>query len=61
MVMKPEPLLCRSSTSPRRGGRADAVVLLTPQGRLVHAGVRLNGSVCLAHVVLLCGEYEGMD
>jgi tRNA (guanine37-N1)-methyltransferase len=60
MVMKPEPLLKAVEHIRATRGAADAVVLLTPQGRpftQVEAE-RLGG---LRHVVLLCGRYEGMD
>jgi tRNA (guanine37-N1)-methyltransferase len=60
MVMKPEPLVkaCESIRATR--GAPDAVIVLTPQGRTFDqaAAVRLGG---LAHIVLLCGRYEGMD
>lgn len=60
MVMKPEPLVKAVEDIRSRRGPADAVVLLTPQGRrLTQAdAARMSG---LSHVVLLCGRYEGMD
>jgi tRNA (guanine37-N1)-methyltransferase len=60
MVMKPEPLVRAVAHIRATRGAPDAVVLLTPQGtpfRQAEA-VRLSA---LAHVVLLCGRYEGMD
>jgi tRNA (guanine37-N1)-methyltransferase len=60
MVMKPEPL-CKAVTAIRQErGEPGAVVLLSPQGRpfTQAEAERLSG---LAHVVLLCGRYEGMD
>ena len=60
MVMKPEPLARAVQDIRLRRGAADAVILLSPQGRRfdqAEAG-RLGR---LSHVVLLCGRYEGMD
>jgi tRNA (guanine37-N1)-methyltransferase len=60
MVMKPEPLVRAVEQIQATRGPADAVILLSPQGRpfrQAEAG-RLSG---LSHVVLLCGRYEGMD
>jgi tRNA (guanine37-N1)-methyltransferase len=60
MVMKPEPLVRACEGIRETRGRADAVILLSPQGRRFdqREAVRLAG---LAHIVLLCGRYEGMD
>jgi len=60
MVMKPEPLARAVEAIRRERGEPSAVVLLSPQGRRFdqHEAVRLSG---LAHIVLLCGRYEGMD
>jgi tRNA (guanine37-N1)-methyltransferase len=60
MVMKPEPLVRSCEAILETRGRADAVILLSPQGRRFdqREAVRLAG---LAHIVLLCGRYEGMD
>ena len=60
MVMKPEPLVRAVEEIRSRRGTPDAVMLLSPQGRRFTQAeaVRLSG---LAHVVLLCGRYEGMD
>jgi len=60
MVMKPEPLVKAVEEIRTRRGRPDAVVLLSPQGRQFTQGEaeRLSS---LAHLVLLCGRYEGMD
>jgi tRNA (guanine37-N1)-methyltransferase len=60
MVMKPEPLVRAVEEIRSRRGTPDAVVLLTPQGRRFTQAeaVRLSG---LAHIVLLCGRYEGVD
>jgi tRNA (guanine37-N1)-methyltransferase len=60
MVMKPEPLARAVEEIRRLRGVPDAVILLSPQGRpLTQAEVVRIGR--LAHVVLLCGRYEGMD
>jgi len=60
MVMKPEPLLRAVEHVRETRGPADAVVLLTPQGRTFtqREAERLSR---LGHIVLLCGRYEGMD
>jgi tRNA (guanine37-N1)-methyltransferase len=60
MVMKPEPLVKAVEEIRSRRGAPDAVILLSPQGRRFTQAeaVRLSG---LAHIVLLCGRYEGMD
>ena len=60
MVMKPEPLVRAVDDIRRRRGSADAVVLLSPQGRIFTQAeaVRLRAR---GHVVLLCGRYEGID
>ena len=60
MVMKPEPLLRAVEHVRATRGAADAVVLLTPQGRpFTQSEAERLGR--LGHVVLLCGRYEGMD
>jgi tRNA (guanine37-N1)-methyltransferase len=60
MVMKPEPLARAVEDIRARRGAADAVILLSPQGRRFTQGEadRLSR---MAHVVLLCGRYEGVD
>ena len=60
MVMKPEPLVRAVEQIRTTRGTPDTVVLLSPQGRPFGQAeaVRLSG---LAHIVLLCGRYEGMD
>ena len=59
MVMKVEPLVKAVEFVRERRGSGH-VVLLSPQGRRFtqRDAERLSG---LAHVVLLCGRYEGMD
>ena len=60
MVMKPEPFVRAVERIRATRGEPDAVILLTPQGRVFRQAeaARLSG---LKHVVLLCGRYEGMD
>ena len=60
MVLKPEPFFRAVAAIRRRHGDPDAVVLLSPQGRLFghEEAARLSR---LRHVVLLCGRYEGVD
>jgi len=60
MVMKPEPLLKAVEHVRSTRGAADAVVLLTPQGK-PFTQVEAERLGRLGHVVLLCGRYEGMD
>jgi tRNA (guanine37-N1)-methyltransferase len=60
MVMKPEPFFAAVDYIRRERGTPDAVVLTSPDGeRFGHRDAeRLSG---LAHVVWLCGRYEGVD
>lgn len=60
MVMKPEPLARAVASIRERRGSPSTVILLSPQGRrFTHAeAVRMSS---LAHIVLLCGRYEGID
>jgi tRNA (guanine37-N1)-methyltransferase len=60
MVMKPEPLVRAVEEIRTTRGTPDAVILLSPQGKRFTQGeaVRLSR---YAHIVLLCGRYEGMD
>jgi tRNA (guanine37-N1)-methyltransferase len=60
MVMKPEPLLRAVAHIGATRGQADAVVLLTPQGK-PFSQTEAERLGRLGHVVLLCGRYEGMD
>jgi tRNA (guanine37-N1)-methyltransferase len=62
MVMRPEPLVeaIESLAGPRGPARRARVVLLSPQGaRLDQAAVARLGAE--AHLVLVCGRYEGVD
>jgi tRNA (guanine37-N1)-methyltransferase len=60
MVLKPEPLFRAAAAITERRGRADAVLLMSPAGkRFTQADAqRLAG---VAHLVVLCGRYEGID
>ena len=60
MVLKPEPFFRAVAAIRRRHGDPDAVVLLSPQGRVFRheEAARLSR---LRHVALLCGRYEGVD
>ncbi|MEQ1757486.1 MAG: tRNA (guanosine(37)-N1)-methyltransferase TrmD [Vicinamibacterales bacterium] len=60
MVMKPEPLVRAVEHIVATGGKPDAVILLSPQGRRFtqEEARRLGG---LSRIVLLCGRYEGVD
>ena len=60
MVMKPEPVARAVEDIRARRGEPSAVILLSPQGRTFTQleAARLSS---LAHLVLLCGRYEGMD
>lgn len=60
MVLKPEPFFRAVAMIRERYGAPDAVVLLSPQGRVFRHEVALQMSR-LEHVVLLCGRYEGVD
>jgi tRNA (guanine37-N1)-methyltransferase len=60
MVMKPEPLARAVEDIRTRRGEAEAVILLSPQGRRFSQAEAVRMSH-LQHVVLLCGRYEGMD
>jgi tRNA (guanine37-N1)-methyltransferase len=60
MVMKPEPFVKAVEDIRGKHGAPDAVVLMSPQGRMFtqREAERLRS---LRHVVLLCGRYEGTD
>ena len=60
MVLKPEPIFRALDAIERQRGRPLAVVLTSPQGtRLTQAEAQRLSR--LAHIVLLCGRYEGFD
>lgn len=60
MVMKPEPLFRAVTAIREERGEPATIVLLSPQGRRFTQAEAIRLSR-LAHVVLLCGRYEGMD
>jgi tRNA (guanine37-N1)-methyltransferase len=60
MVMKAEPLVRAVDRVRSSRGAPDAVVLLSPQGRVFTQAEAVRLST-LSHLVLLCGRYEGMD
>ena len=59
MVMKPGPLF-RAVESLTHRAKDPRVVLLSPQGRLFNQRVAEEFSL-KAHLVLVCGRYEGID
>jgi tRNA (guanine37-N1)-methyltransferase len=60
MVLKPEPIVRAVEAIRTRRGRPGAVIVTSPQGRLFtqREAERLAN---LAHVVIICGRYEGVD
>jgi len=60
MVLKPEPLFAAVEQIAAERGAPDAVVLMTPQGRLLTHAEALRFSR-MARLVVLCGRYEGVD
>lgn len=60
MVLKPEPLFRAVEAIQAARGPADAVVLMSPQGRrLTHAEAARFSR--MARVIVICGRYEGVD
>ena len=60
MVLKPEPLFKAVEAIRAERGEPSAVVLTSPDGkRFSHADAERFSR--LAHVVILCGRYEGVD
>ena len=59
MVMKPEPLAA-AVESRKNIGQAPRVILLSPQGRSYNQAVA-EELAQEAHLVLVCGRYEGVD
>ena len=57
MLMKPEPIFEAVETVRRTGSR---VVLMTPQGPLL-TQARAGEFSRAAHLIILCGHYEGVD
>jgi tRNA (guanine37-N1)-methyltransferase len=60
MVMKPEPFFAALEAIRERRGKPDAVVLMSPAGRLLTDRIARQ-MADVAHVVILCGRYEGID
>lgn len=60
MVLKPEPLFRAVEEIAAERGAADAVVLMTPQGRALTHGEVVRFSR-MSRLVVLCGRYEGVD
>lgn len=60
MVMKPEPIFRAVEAIAAERGRPDAVVLMTPQGRLFTHREAERLSRC-ERVIVICGRYEGVD
>jgi tRNA (guanine37-N1)-methyltransferase len=60
MVMKAEPLMRAVEDIRATRGVPDSVVLLSPQGR-TFTQAEAERLTRFAHIVLLCGRYEGMD
>jgi tRNA (guanine37-N1)-methyltransferase len=60
MVMKPEPLFQAVRAIERDRGPASAVILTTPQGRLLTHELALALSR-LERIIVICGRYEGVD
>ncbi len=60
MVMKPEPLFTAVEGIRSSRGPAEAVLLMSPAGKvLTQADARRLAG--LTHIVVLCGRYEGVD
>jgi tRNA (guanine37-N1)-methyltransferase len=60
MVLKPEPLFLAVDAIRQERGEPSAIVLTSPDGkRFSHEEARRLSR--LAHVVILCGRYEGVD
>jgi tRNA (guanine37-N1)-methyltransferase len=62
MVMRPEPLIpaIEALAGPKAPGRFARVIALSPQGTPL-AQSRLLALATEAHLVLVCGRYEGID
>jgi tRNA (guanine37-N1)-methyltransferase len=62
MVMKPEPLVeaIEALAGPKGPGRGARVILLSPQG-VTFRQERAAALAGEAHLVLVCGRYEGVD
>ncbi len=66
MVLKPEPIFAAVNELSGFGKREDyppqtRVILLSPQGRTFTQALAQDLSQSAAHIVLICGRYEGVD
>jgi tRNA (guanine37-N1)-methyltransferase len=66
MVLKPEPIFAAVEDLTGAGRRADydataRVVLLSPQGRVLTHSLAEDFAKSAAHIVVICGRYEGVD
>ena len=66
MVLKPEPIFAAVEALTGKARREEfptdtRVVLLSPQGRVFSQATADDLSKTAAHVVLVCGRYEGVD
>jgi tRNA (guanine37-N1)-methyltransferase len=60
MVMKPEPFFAAVRDLHRGEGKS-RVILMTPQGRRFEQAMARDFAIPGAHLILLCGHYEGVD
>src|SRR6187402_3093386 len=60
MVMKPEPLVRAVEAIAAERGVPSAVVLVTPQGRMLTHTMAAEMSR-MDRLIVLCGRYEGVD
>jgi tRNA (guanine37-N1)-methyltransferase len=60
MVMKPEPIVKAIEAIAAERGAPSAVVLVTPQGRMLTHALAEEMSR-MERLILLCGRYEGVD
>jgi tRNA (guanine37-N1)-methyltransferase len=60
MVLKPEPFFAAMAGITASRGSADAVVLMSPAGK-VFAQADARRFARVDHLVVLCGRYEGVD
>ena len=60
MVLKPEPMFAAVEALCGRRGRPDALLLISPAGRVFRQD-DARRLAAMAHIVVLCGRYEGVD
>ncbi len=58
MVLKPEPLFKAHGALKREGTHT---ILMTPQGKSLKQADAMRLSKSFAHIIILCGHYEGVD